>query len=85
MPEGRVVGYGTLGRALSRPVSGFIVGKWMAQCPADLPWWRVVGSSGNLLLAKRDPNLALEQRRRLESEGCFLVDNAVPLERFFEL
>lgn len=56
----------------------------MAQCPADVPWWRVVGGNGDLLIAKRDPNMALEQRRRLESEGCLLVDNVVPRERFCE-
>ena len=69
VPEGRVAGYGDVGRALSTPVSGLLVGKWMAQCPPTLPWWRIVGRNGDLLVGHRNPVLALEQRQRLESEG----------------
>ncbi|MCW5941023.1 MAG: MGMT family protein [Fimbriimonadaceae bacterium] len=69
IPPGRLATYGDLGRSLSRPVSGLIVGGWMASCPADAPWWRVVGRDGTLLLAKRSPHFAADQQSRLEAEG----------------
>ena len=30
VPAGHVVSYGALGGSLSRPVSGYLVGRWMA-------------------------------------------------------
>lgn len=69
IPPGHVAGYGDVGRALESPVSGLLVGKWMAQCPPGVPWWRVVGRSGDLLVGHRNPVLAVEQRQRLEAEG----------------
>ncbi len=71
IPPGRVASYGAVGRSLSGPVSGLIVGGWLAACaPAsDVPWWRVAGSDGTLLVARRDVRLALIQRERLEREG----------------
>jgi methylated-DNA-protein-cysteine methyltransferase-like protein len=69
IPEGTVASYGQLGRALSRPVSGLLVGRWMAQVSSTVPWWRVVASDGSLPVGKRDPRLGQEQRARLEAEG----------------
>ncbi len=74
VPAGRVASYGDLGKALPNPVSGVLVGKWMAQCPPDLPWWRVVGRGGDLLVGRRDPRYALDQRARLEREGVEFED-----------
>lgn len=71
IPPGSAVGYGVIGSLLSPPVSGLIAGKWMDACPGSgqVPWWRVVGGDGSLKIGKKSPELALEQRRRLESEG----------------
>lgn len=71
IPEGTAVGYGVIGRLLIPPVSGLIAGKWMFQCPAGsgIPWWRVVGGDGTLKVGKVSPELAQEQRKRLENEG----------------
>ena len=69
IPPGCVASYGDLGRAMPRPVSGVLVGKWMAQCPPDAPWWRVVGRSGDLLVGRRDPHLAAIQKSKLQDEG----------------
>jgi alkylated DNA nucleotide flippase Atl1 len=41
----------------------------MANCPEDLPWWRVVAKSGALPLWKRDAAMADQQRQLLEGEG----------------
>ncbi|MFQ3587366.1 MAG: MGMT family protein [Fimbriimonadaceae bacterium] len=85
VPRGRVVGYGTLGRALPNPVSGLIVGKWMARAPEDVPWWRVVAFDGRLPVYKRDPGLAQTQTARLRSEGvAFLDDGRVDMSFAWE-
>lgn len=69
IPRGCCATYGDLGRALTNPASGYFVGKWIASLPEDIPWWRVVAKGGRIAIAKRDPNLAAEQRKRLEQEG----------------
>lgn len=80
IPRGRVAGYGRLGRALPNPVSGLIVGKWMARAPEGVPWWRVVASDGRLPVHKRDPGLAITQAAHLEAEGvAFLEDGRVDM------
>jgi len=69
IPPGRVASYGALGRSLERPVSGFLVGRAMRRCPEGVPWWRVVGRNGGILVDKIDPRLGSEQRQRLVKEG----------------
>jgi methylated-DNA-protein-cysteine methyltransferase-like protein len=78
IPPGKVASYGEVGRALRSPASGYFVGRWMAQCPPDIPWWRVVAKSGHLSIAKRSPELAAQQERRLRDEGITIVDGRVP-------
>ncbi len=82
IPRGRVSSYGDVGRALDRPVSGVLVGKWMTQSPPSVPWWRVVGRNGDLLVAKRGPEFAAQQRDLLEQEGVTFVDGQVE-RKFF--
>jgi alkylated DNA nucleotide flippase Atl1 len=66
-----------LGRSISSPVSGLVSGRWMAQCPADLPWWRVIGADGSLKTFGRGPEFGAEQTRRLRSEGIEVEDERV--------
>jgi methylated-DNA-protein-cysteine methyltransferase related protein len=80
IPHGRCVGYGDLGRALTNPVSGFLVGKWMAQAPPDVPWWRVVKKDGSIALDARDPAAGHEQRVRLRAENVPFIDDKVDME-----
>lgn len=82
VPVGRCVAYGEVGRSLSSPVSGYLVGRWMAACPPDVPWWRVVAKSGDLPVHKRDPELALAQIRHLADEGVPVVDGRVDMVEF---
>lgn len=86
VPPGRVATYGDVGRELTPPASGFLVGKWMAMAPPTVPWWRIVARDGTLALAKRSPSLASEQRVRLEAEGVPFdgdrVDMTVVRHRF---
>lgn len=77
IPRGRCASYSSLGRALSRPVSGFLVGKWMSQAAPDVPWWRVVLKNGGIALDKSDPKAGLEQRELLQREGVPFQDDKV--------
>ncbi len=85
VPKGSVASYGSVGRALKNPASGYFVGKWMAMCPDDgTPWWRIVNAKGELPINKRDPNMALDQRRRLEKEGVKFEDGVISKECFWD-
>jgi methylated-DNA-protein-cysteine methyltransferase-like protein len=68
IPRGRVTTYGVLARALKLPGGARTAGRALAACPAGrgIPWHRVVGAGGVLLL--REPHVYL-QRKLLESEG----------------
>jgi methylated-DNA-protein-cysteine methyltransferase related protein len=68
IPRGRVTTYGAIARALKLPGGARTAGRAMAACPSGrgIPWHRVVGAGGTLLL--REPSVSL-QRRLLESEG----------------
>ena len=79
IPKGKVTSYGALGSALKRPSSGYMVGRWMAQCPDGLPWWRVVGKNGEMRTAARDPELAELQRRRLRAEKVRMIGDVVDM------
>lgn len=79
IPVGMCAGYGEVGRALSNPVSGYLAGKWMASCPEDVPWWRVVKKDGSFAVGKRDPSLEIEQKRLLRLEGVKIVDDRVDM------
>jgi len=83
IPRGRVMSYGELGRCLSTPATGRMVGRWMAQSPEDLPWWRVIGQDGRLPIGKRDPRLERDQRNLLNEEGVALLEDRVHPEAFW--
>ena len=68
VPRGRVITYGRIARALRLPGGARTAGRAMSACPPGraIPWHRVVGANGVLLLA--EPRVGL-QRRLLEAEG----------------
>ena len=81
IPPGRCTSYGALGQALSQPVSGYLVGRWMASAPPDVPWHRVLAKDGSFPTAKRDPAIAIEQERLLRDEGiAFAPDGRVEMD-----
>lgn len=82
IPRGFVASYGAVGRSLERPVSGLVVGKWMARAPEGVPWWRVVAADGRIVLSKRDPALGAAQRALLEREGVQFLDDKVAPSSF---
>ena len=82
IPAGRVASYGDVGRARRNPATGFQVGRWMARCPQDVPWWRVVSKEGRFPVGKRDPRLELEQGDLLQREQVEVNGDQVDMERF---
>ena len=76
IPRGRVTTYGGIARALKLRGGARTAGRAMAACPSGrgIPWHRVVGAGGRLLL--REPNVSL-QRKLLESEGLQVVEKRI--------
>ena len=66
IPRGRVVTYGQLARALRLPGGARTAGRAMAACPKGVPWQRVLGAGGHILI--REP-YASYQRQLLAREG----------------
>jgi len=85
IPRGKVAAYGALGRALERPVSGFLVGRAMGRCPEGVPWWRVVARDGRLPIDKVDPKLGSFQRQKLTAEGVEMAaEDQVSMAAFID-
>ena len=80
IPRGRVTTYGALAKALHLRGGARTAGRAMAATPSGkgIPWHRVVGDRGKLLL--REPYASL-QRRLLESEGVDIVEFRADLQR----
>src|ERR1700737_3667400 len=79
IPRGRVTTYGGIARALKLRGGARAAGRAMAACPSGrgIPWHRVVGADGRLLL--REPYASL-QRKLLESEGVQATENRVNMK-----
>jgi alkylated DNA nucleotide flippase Atl1 len=82
IPKGMCATYGDVARSLENPVSGYTVGRWMAQAPDGVPWWRVVAKDGSLVIAKKSPVAAMEQQKRLEDEGVAFINRQVDMASF---
>ncbi len=76
IPRGRVTTYGDVARTLKLPGGARTAGRAMAACPSGrgVPWHRVVGAGGRLLL--REPTVFL-QKKLLESEGLLVVEKRI--------
>jgi methylated-DNA-protein-cysteine methyltransferase-like protein len=82
IPKGKVMSYGEVGSCLKNPMNGRMVGRWMAQAPNGVPWWRVVAKDGHLPIGKRGPGLATEQEMRLREEQVpFLERGRVDMKK----
>lgn len=81
IPRGRVTTYGELARAVRLPGGARAAGYAMAACPGGrgIPWHRVVGASGRLLI--REPYASL-QRKLLASEGVALEGRRIDMKRY---
>jgi len=78
IPRGHVVTYGQLARALRLPGGARTAGRAMAACPKGVPWQRVLGAGGRILI--REP-YASYQRQLLAREGVEFIGNRVKITR----
>ena len=76
IPKGKVSTYGDVARAAGFPGAARQV-VWALQESRGLPWHRVVGARGKILL-RGEP--AFEQRFRLEAEGVTFRNGRVHME-----
>lgn len=81
IPRGRVMGYGHVATVLGDVHLARQVGYAMAALPGDtdVPWHRVIRSSGHLAL-QGDPARGMLQRARLEGEGIGFAGDRVPMD-----
>jgi len=78
IPFGKVINYGQIARKLGNPRGARQVGWAMANCPEDLPWWRVVMADGSVTGGE----WAEQRRAHLEEEGVeFLPDGRVDMKK----
>jgi len=77
IPRGKVATYGQIARAAGFPGAARQV-VWALHSSRGLPWQRVVGARGRILLQGES---GLEQRLRLENEGVGFAGGRVRMER----
>jgi methylated-DNA-protein-cysteine methyltransferase-like protein len=77
IPKGKVSTYGEVAKAAGFPGRARQV-VWALHCSRGLPWHRVVGAGGKILLPGEQ---GLEQRLRLETEGVAFRNGRVFLEK----
>lgn len=78
--EGEVVTYGAIADDAGYPGRSRLVGSLLAGSDLDLPWWRVVNSTGRLV-----PGHEAEQAQLLRAEGVTVDGGRVrraPIGRF---
>ena len=78
IPRGTVLSYGQIAKMIGNPRAARQVGWAMSNCPAHLPWQRVVLADGSITGGDH----AVIRRARLEEEGIpFRADGRVDMER----
>jgi methylated-DNA-protein-cysteine methyltransferase-like protein len=78
IPRGKVATYGDVARAAGFPGRARQVVWALRASSHGLPWHRVVGTGGKILLPGEN---GLEQRLRLEGEGVVFHGNRVWMEK----
>ncbi len=78
IPKGRVATYGSVAEAAGFPGNARRVAWALRNTEGRLPWHRVLGSGGKILLPRE---AGAEQRLRLESEGVTFKGGRVWMER----
>lgn len=83
IPPGRVASYGAIAARAGLPGRARLVGKLLGEVPdgVELPWFRVLRSSGEIALPKGSRGFR-EQVRRLRAEGVEVKNGRVALSAF---
>lgn len=76
IPRGKVASYGEVAARAGLGRGARLVGRALAECPAGLPWHRVVNAAGRISLPRGSAGWT-EQVRRLRSEGLTVSDGRV--------
>lgn len=76
IPPGSVASYGEVAARAGMPRGARLVGRALAQCPAAVPWHRVVNAAGRISLPAGSA-ARREQERRLRREGITVRDGRV--------
>jgi methylated-DNA-protein-cysteine methyltransferase-like protein len=79
IPKGKVSTYGGVAKAAGHEGAARQVVWALHNCGPDVPWQRVVGAGGKILLTGHH---ALEQRLRLEQEGIRFSGGKVAMDEF---
>src|SRR5215472_18757555 len=79
IPKGKVASYGDVARAAGFPGAARQVVWALRATSAGLPWHRVVGGGGRILLPGE---AGFEQRTRLASEGVRFHGDRIPMREF---
>jgi methylated-DNA-protein-cysteine methyltransferase-like protein len=83
IPPGTVMTYGQIAKLCGRPLTPRAVGWAMHDCPADVPWHRVVNSKGGCSTDHLPGGEPGRQRGLLEAEGIeFRNNGTVDLSRY---
>jgi methylated-DNA-protein-cysteine methyltransferase related protein len=78
IPRGQVMTYGEVATAAGHRGAARQVVWALHNCGPDIPWHRVIGAGGRILLPGE---AAMEQRLRLEAEGVVFTGGRVKLEK----
>src|SRR5262245_29511689 len=82
IPRGKVLTYGQIARLLGSPYMARQVGWAMHGCPKGLPWQRVVGAGGRILVNSLSIGEgALLQRQLLELEGVGFAGQRIDMAK----
>ena len=83
VPKGKVASYGQIADLAGLPGRARLVGKALGQAPKnmELPWYRILRSSGQLAFEKGSAN-ALKQKGLLQEEEVVVLNNRVKLKQF---
>lgn len=83
IPEGKVASYGQIADLAGLPGRARMVGKALGRAPdsLQLPWFRVVRSSGEIAFP-RDSDAARRQTRLLEQDEVPVKNNRVRLKEY---
>jgi methylated-DNA-protein-cysteine methyltransferase related protein len=83
IPRGRVMTYGQIAQVLGSRISPRAVGWILHRCPDEVPWQRVVNSSGGCSTDRLPDFPSGLQRAILEAEGVeFRPSGTLDLERY---
>ena len=83
IPRGRVSSYGEIAAVAGLPRRARLVGTVLKHAPAskDLPWFRVINSSGRISLPPGSDSYR-RQQRKLEAEGVIFRGDRVDMKRY---